>query len=33
MRLLLDHEHEHQSRWSAVESIAVKIGSMAQTMF
>jgi transposase-like protein len=32
VRMVLEHEGEHQSRWAAVCSIAVKIGCTAQTL-
>jgi transposase-like protein len=30
--MVLDHEHEHTSRWSAIVSIAGKIGCTSQTL-
>jgi transposase-like protein len=30
--MVLEHQHEHASQWSAIESIAGKIGCTAQTL-
>ena len=32
VRMVLDHEADHRSRWSAVTSIADKIGCVPQTL-
>ena len=32
VRMVLEHQHEHESQWAAIESVAGKIGCSAQTL-
>jgi len=32
VRLVFDQQHQHSSQWSAIESIASKIGCTAETL-
>ncbi len=32
VRLVLEHEQEHESQWAAIRSIAEKIGCTAETL-
>jgi len=32
VRLVLEHKHEHTSRWAAITSVAAKIGCTAQSL-
>jgi transposase len=33
VRMVLDHEGDHSSRWAAIVSVAEKIGCVPQTLF
>ena len=32
VRLVFEHESEHESQWAAIESIAAKMGCTAETL-
>jgi transposase-like protein len=32
VRLVLEHQHEHESQWAAIESVAGKIGFTTETL-
>src|SRR5512143_1235315 len=32
VRMVLEHEHEHESQWAAIASVAAKIGCTAETL-
>ncbi len=32
VRMVFEHQHEHESQWSTIESISSKIGCTAETL-
>ncbi len=32
MRLVLEHQHEHESQWAAIRSVAAKVGCTDETL-
>ena len=32
VRLVFDHEHQHDSQWAAIRSVATKIGCTSETL-